>query len=406
MDLSTLETRIHGIRLDIHQPDSPVLHLGHDGPVVDWHIHSRRTLPKILKSPQRELGRCYVKGEWDIDTRQLVTLVQAVIPKAIPSRFAQKSATLRRWRAHLPHPRRDPPQPRWRDFNPWLSQICLGDENFQGCAEYSEAGVSMEQAQRIRCRHLISQLQLHTGQHLLDLNAGWGTLPLYLAEHSGVRVTALVATREQLHHAHNEARYRGLDGSVHFRLGSFYQCRGRFDRILASGFLERHPEPAYRVLFERLETLLHEDGLAWFQVTGRRTDVGLSHRWHQQQLPGPHSLPLLSDLSRALEQTQLRTLLMEDQSTYRLQDLRNQAQRYRRKRAAVSQRFGETRTRHWEFLLASEITALQWGQLRQYELMLGNARCQWPAVVADKRPDEQALPIEIARRIPGLARDI
>ena len=406
MDLSTLEAHVRGVRFDIHQPDSEVLQLGHDGPVVDWHIHTCGTLPKILKHPQRELGRCYVNGEWDIDTRQLPTLIQALIPKSTPPPLLYRRAALRHLRARLPHPHHKPPQPHWQDFNLWLSRICLGDEIFLGCAEYSEAGVSMEQAQRLRCRHLVSQLQLQSGQHLLDLNAGWGTLPLYLARHGGVRVTALVSTREQLHHAHREARHRGLDGAVHFRLGNVYQCRGRFDRILASGFLERHPEPAHGVLFGQLETLLHEDGLAWLQVAGRSHDAGLSNHWHQQQLPGRHSLPLLSALTRGLERTRLRTLLVEDQSDYRLQDLGNQAQRYRRNRVSISRRFGEARTRHWEFLLASQITALQWEQLRQYELVLGNARCRWPAVASAGYHGEAALPRDIARRIPGMARDL
>lgn len=406
MDLSTLEAHVHGVRFDIHQPDNPTLRLGDDGPLVEWHIHNRRTLAKILRRPQRELGRLYVKGEWDIDTRHLATLVQALIPTTTPSSFLYKHPCLRRLRARLPHPGRNESPPHWQDVNLWLSRICLGDELFQGCAEYSEAGISMEQAQRIHCRHLIERLQLESGQHLLDLNAGWGTRALYLAEHSDVRVTALVSTHEQLEYAYKRARLSGLDGMVNFQLGGFYLRRGRFDRILASGFLDRYPEPAYYVLFEQLEALLHEDGLAWLQLTGRSGDTGLSNHWHQRQLPGRRSPPLLSDLSRALEHTQLRTLLMEDQSEYRLRDLRNQAQRYHRKRAAISRRVGEQRTRHWEFLLACQISALRWGQLREYELMLGNTRCRWPPAAADNRLSDTALPVDIARRIPGLARDI
>jgi cyclopropane-fatty-acyl-phospholipid synthase len=406
MDLSTLEAHLHGVRLSIYQPGRQILHLGNNGPVIDWHIHTRSTLTRILKRPQLELGRSYVNGEWDVAIRQLPTLVQTLVPQTALSEFVRKRLKLWRLCTGLLHRRRDASLPHWQETNLWLSRICLGDEIFHGCAEYSEAGISMEQAQRIRCRRLISHLQIQTGQHLLDLNAGWGTLPLYLAEHSDVRITALVSTREQLHHAHSEARRRNLEGRVHFRLGNVYQCRGRFDRILASGFLERHPESTFKRLFERLRNLLNGDGLAWLQLTGRCRNDALSNHWYQQQLTVSHSLPLASELSRALEQTKLRTLWMEDQSGYRLQDLRNQAQRFRRNRAAISQRFGETRTRHWEFLLASQIAALQLGPLRQYEFVLGNAYCQWPAAAVDKYLGDHALPVEIVRRIPGLARDL
>jgi cyclopropane-fatty-acyl-phospholipid synthase len=313
---------------------------------------------------------------------------------------------LQRLRAGLPRVHRAPPQPHWQDSSLWLSRICLGDELFAACPHYGEPGISLEQAQRTRYRNLVTHLRLGRGQHLLDLSAGWGTLPLYLAEHAGLRVTALVSSREQLQFAHGEARRRGLDGSVHFRLGGFYQCRGRFDRILAGDFLERYPESTYGVLFERLEALLADDGIICLEVMGRSRNTGLSNQWHQQQLPGRHSQPLPSDLNRAVEHTRLRTLLLQDLSDYRLQGLLAQAWRYHGKRAAISHRFGETRTRHWEFLLASQMTALQWGQLRHYELVLGNARCRWPADASNRLSGEARLPMDIAQRIPGLARDI
>ncbi len=406
MDLSTFEEQLQGVRFDIHQPDGRVLRVGHDGPVIDWHIHSKRALQSLLKQPERNLGHTYVKGAWDIDTLHLSTLIQTLVPRTESARHLRWSTSLRRLLASLPRLRRAPPQPDWQDSSRWLSRICLGDELFTGCPHYDEPGISLEQAQRTRCRNLVTRLRLGRGQRLLDLNAGWGALPLYLAEHVGVRITALVSSREQLQFAHGEARRRGLDGSAHFRLGSFHQCRGRFDRILASDVLQRYPEPVYGELFERLETLLQDDGMIWLEVTGRSRGARLSNQWHQQQLPARHSQPVPSDLSRAVEHTRLRTLVLQDLSDYRLQGLLAQAWRYHGKRAAISHRFGESRTRHWEFLLASQITALQWEQLRQYALVLGNTHCRWPTDPTERLRGDARLPVDIAQRIPGLARGI
>lgn len=409
MDLTRLEEQLRGVSVDIHQPDRPVLRIGQDGPVVDWHIHCQDTLQRVLKHPELDLGNSYVKGEWDIDTRHLARLIAAVVPQTTPGSFLRQKtlAFLQRLRARLPHVRQSAPQPRWYETSLWLSRLCLGDELFAGCPCYNEPGISLEQAQRTACRHLITRLRLRRDQHLLDLNAGWGALPLYLAEHVGLRVTALVSSREQLQVAHGEARRRGLDGSVHFRLGSFYRCRGQFDRIVASDFLESYTQPAYKVLFERLQALLQDDGMIWLEVAGRGINAGFSNHWHRQQLPAAHSQPLPSDLSRSVEGTRLRTHLLQDLSDHRLQGLLAQARRYHNHRAAISRRFGETCTRHWEFLLASQITALQWGQLRQYGLVLGNARSRWPDdSTTDGLRAEVQLPVDITQRIPGLARDI
>jgi cyclopropane-fatty-acyl-phospholipid synthase len=403
MNLSSLAEYFQGVRFSIHQPDGQVLRLGQDGPPVDWHIYSGRTLRAILQRPQYELGRTYVRGEWDIDTPYLPALIRALIPEVIP-RSPHRYEAWRRLHALLPAWRRDAPQPHWQDTSLWLSRICLGDELFHGCSHYREPGLSMEQAQRIRCRALAAHLQLEPGQRVLDLSAGWGPLPLYLAQHTGARVTALAATREQLQYAHGEARRRGLDAAVHFRLGDFRQCQGRFDRIIGSGLNRHYPASGMRAMFERLATLLQEDGMLWLQIIGRRDD-SLSNRWYRRQLPQHAGVPLLSEVHGALEHTRLRTLLMEDLSAYRLQDLQTRMQRYGHRRAAISRRFGEPLARYWEFLLASEITAVQRGELLQYELVLGNARCSWPAPGAQASPDHR-LPVDIARRISGLAGDI
>ena len=405
MDLNTLEEKIKNIRLHIHLPDGRVQHFGHSGPQVDWHLHHRHALHSILKRPELNLGRSYVRGEWDIDTRQLGELVQALVAK----RARPRSAPLRLWqrlRTRLPHGHRQQGRPHWQETSEWLSRLCLGDDLFQTCALYSEPGMSLEQAQRTRANSLLTRLQLRDGQHLLDLNAGWGSLALHLAQQAGVQVTAMVKTREQLRGAQRAAQRRGLEGRVHFRLGNLHRCRGHFDRILASSHFGYCNETSYPVLLRRLGELLQDDGLAWLQITGRSSGTALSNRWYQSQLPSPYSLPLLSDIARAQEKTRLRTLLIENQGNQRLRDLETQALRFHRHRNAISCRFGEYQARYWEFQLASQITALRWGQLSQYELLLGNPRSTCPLLAVSGQEPLEDLPQDIACRIPGLARPV
>ena len=403
MELRRIEECVTDIRLNIHQPDGQVLRLGHHGPPVDWHIHHAHTLHAINRKPELNLGRSYVNGDWDIDAPHLSDLITTLIPRQSSPGLLDGRPCLRRLRARLPRLRKPSTATHWQDFSPWLSRICLGDALFHHCARYSEAGTTTEQAQRHTALQLAERLHLNDSHHLLDLNAGWGALPLFLAKHLGVRVTAMVSNREQLQYAHREARRCGLDSQVHYRLGSFHQCRGRFDRILASGFLQQFTESAYPAVFGHIEHLLHEDGFAWLQFTGRSHAGGLSNQWHRRQLPASHSLPLLSDICTGMEQSRLRQLETVDYSSHWRQDLRTRARRYHRQRADISQRFGETRTRHWEFLLASEISAAHRGQLRKYDVLIGQARCHWPVIDRQQAASEYQLPETIAQQIPGLA---
>jgi len=138
------------------------------------------------------------------------------------------------------------------------------------------------------------------------------------------------------------------------------------------------------------------------QLGGRLDDSAASH-WYLQHLAHCDGLPLLSEVHGAAERAGLRTLSLQDLSSFRLQDLRTRAQRYRHHRSAIGQRCGEQRARYWEYLLASEIAAVETGMLLHYELVLGAVHCCWQTPGSSVAVDTR-LPGEIARSIPGMAK--
>lgn len=394
MNLSTLADNLQGVRLCAHLPNGQVLHLGRDGPRVDWHLHCSSLLRRLLRRSRHELRRSYLRGEWDIDGRHLPTLLQALHPverDPSPLRVAMERLCRGSQRTEAP--------PHWQASDLWLAQSCLGEELHQGCAHYGEPGLGLEQAQRIRCRELGRQLQLEPGRRLLDLNAGWGALALGLAQQTGATITAWVSSPEQLRYARQEARRRGLHTTLHFDLPQLHTCQERFDGIVGNAITTLGPAP--NALLARLAELLRGDGMTWLQFYARRDPRTPDHWPTQSNRPAP----LLSALHGALERTELRTLTLHNLSVYRLRDLHAYAARYRRRRAAIGQRFGEYRARYWELQLAGEIAALQQQRIAQYELLLGNAEGLWPPETGDLHPPVR-LPQIIASKIPGLAPDL
>ncbi|MGD2073902.1 MAG: class I SAM-dependent methyltransferase [Gammaproteobacteria bacterium] len=405
MDLSTLEERAKNIQLKIYQPDKSLYCVGHAGPLVEWHLHNSEALPAILKHPERHLGDTYVRGDWDTDTRQLPRLVQTLVPKIAKPGLLHKWTPLHRVRARLPGRPQADLQPRWQDVSLFTSKACLGEQLHQGCGWFYEPGITLEEAQRTQCRRLLANLQLESGQSMLDLDAGWGSLTLMAAQQAHLSVTAFCRTAEQLHYLQAQIRARGLQGRVHARAGGLDQCRGSFDRILAGGLLDHAAPTRYPAVFRRLGRLLREDGCAWFQVMGRNTGTVLSNRWLQEQLPSAQHLPRVSDLAAALEQTGLRLLQLRDCSAHWQKSLENWGQRFCRHRTVIHRQFGERLTRHWEFMLASQETATAWGQLGCYDILLGNRRstCLQSDEAGCGLLDD--LPLDLDHSIPGLAGD-
>jgi cyclopropane-fatty-acyl-phospholipid synthase len=406
MDLSTLEERAKNIQLKIYQPDNTLYCVGHAGPLVEWRLHRSDALPAILKHPELHLGASYVRGDWDTDTSHLPRLLQTLIPKITEPKRLHNRLTLGALLERRSQRRRREQQPRWQDISLSTSKACFGEELYQSCGWFAEPGVTLEEAQRTQCRMLLSNLRLEQGQRILDLDAGWGSLALALAQQANLRITAFCRTAEQLHHLQAETRARGLQERLNVRAGGLQECRGPFDRILAGGLLEQSPPPGYPALFRRLGSLLHDDGFAWLQVIGRNAVSSLSNRWLQKQLPSLQYLPRVSELTAALEQSGLRLVQFKDCSAHWQKSLENWGQRFCRHRVPIQRQFGEKLTRHWEFMLASQETATAWGQLGCYDILLGNRRS------VRLRSDEAGcnllddLPLDLGRSIPGLAGDL
>jgi cyclopropane-fatty-acyl-phospholipid synthase len=405
MDLSTLEERAKNIQLKIYQPDKSLYCVGHAGPLVEWHLHNPEALRAILKHPELHLGESYVRGDWDMDTRQLPRLVQTLVPKIAKPAPLHNWKALGRLQARIPRRRGSEPQPRWQDISLFTSKACLGEELHQACGWFYEPGITLEEAQRTQCRRLLANLRLEGGQSILDLEAGWGSLTLMVAQQAHLRVTAFCRTAEQLHHLQTEVRARGLQGRVRVRAGGLDHCRGSFDRILAGGLLDHTSPGGYPGVFRRLGSLLRDDGCAWFQATGRNSASVLSNRWLQKQLPSPQQLPRISDLAAALERAGLRLLQLRDCSAHWQKSMENWGQRFWRHRAIIHRQFGERLTRHWEFMLASQETATAWGQLGCYDILLGNRRsaCLHTDETGFSLLDD--LPLDLGHSIPGLAGD-
>ncbi|MDT8388586.1 MAG: class I SAM-dependent methyltransferase [Thiogranum sp.] len=398
MNIDNPSLRAKNIRLRIYQPDAAPRCIGDSGPLVELHLRKTGILPAILKHPGIRLGTSYVHGDWDTDTLQLPRLLQALLPaqNTPHDRLSRLGLTRLRTLVQLDIP------PRWRDDDSDIARACLGAERLHSCGWFREPDISLEEAQRIQRRALLGQLQLRPGQHLLNIDGGWGMLAVWLAEQAGVQVTAMVATRKQLQFAQQLARRHDMHLQVRFQLGDIRSCTGQFDRILGTSPCAQRQGTALTLL-KPVQQLLRSDGFAWLQLIIRRHPGELNNGWLQRQMNPPRP-PLLSELAATVEASQLRALHLEDRSTHWLSTLENWALRYQRRRDLINRKFGAVPTRHWEFMLASQAAAMRDSQLGCYDILLGNVHCNWPSQHEPERLPGSRLALELNRALASLTR--
>ena len=78
-------------------------------------------------------------------------------------------------------------------------------------ALFQTDGTALDEASVAKLDELCRQLELDSGDHLLEIGTGWGGLAIHAAGNYGCRVTTTTISREQYEHARARVREAGLE---------------------------------------------------------------------------------------------------------------------------------------------------------------------------------------------------
>ncbi|MFV3073295.1 class I SAM-dependent methyltransferase [Niveispirillum fermenti] len=265
-------------------------------------------------------------------------------------RFIQQRNPLDRSRRNVAH---------HYDLSRQFYDLFLDADRQYSCAYFPKPGLTLEQAQEAKKRHIASKLLLQPGCHVLDIGCGWGGMALTLAQMADVRVTGITLSKEQLAVARERAAAAGLDDRVNFELCDYRELPGRFDRIVSVGMFEHVGVPQYPLFFERVRDLLADDGVALLHSIGRMEGPGTTNPWIRKYIfPGGYS-PALSEVTPAIEQA---GLWLTDAEIWRLhyaETLRHWRERFLANREKAKALYDERFCRMWEFYLVGSECAFR-----------------------------------------------
>ena len=363
-----LEQHVHNGTLEVHLPDGSARSFGTGQPHASIHFHDSVALRRIAYDPGFEFGHTYMDGGWNPGAEGLRTLLAVAMdnfagllgqrgrnPLSFLEKMVQQGNRVRRSYRNVSH---------HYDLDEWLFRRFLDQGMFYSCAYFERPDMSLEEAQQAKCRLIARKLCLEPGMRVLDIGCGWGGLAMYLAEAHGVTVDGLTLSQEQLRVARAECERRGLSDRVRFHLRDYREHADLYDRIVSVGMFEHVGQPYYRAFFEKCVELLHGDGVMLLHTIGRTNPPAITNAWLRRYIfPGGYT-PALSEVSAAVEPTDL---MVTDLEVWRLHYADTLAEWYRRFQAVrdeVATRFDERFCRMWEFYLAScEGTFRHWDQV-------------------------------------------
>jgi cyclopropane-fatty-acyl-phospholipid synthase len=339
-------------------------------------ILDHKTLAHIARDPALAVGEAYMAGRFLVERGTLYDFLLMVTrnmrkTRAIKPRF--KWLRKRRNYTNKPQKARKNVASHY-DLSGELYRLFLDSDRQYSCAYFPDPGMSLEEAQVAKKRHLAGKLLLKPGHRVLDIGSGWGGLGLMLAEEHGAEVLGVTLSSEQLAEARERAAKRGLERRVRFEMLDYRAIEGQFDRIVSVGMFEHVGPGNYQDYFNALSRLLEHDGIAVVHTIARYDQPNLGNPWIEKYIfPGGY-LPSLSDIAPAVEQSGLILTDLEILRTHYAETLRAWRERFYAHREQVRRLYDERFIRMWDFYLSGAEAGFREGTLVVFQMQFAKQR--------------------------------
>lgn len=350
-------------------------------PVVRF--HSWQDIFRIAVNPSIGLAEAWGHGRMTIEDGDLTDLLQKImapglardmpfstrmltrIRQAFSRMMEGRTAQLSRRNVHHHY-----------DLGNTLYELFLDEDWQYSCAYFDEPGISLDEAQFRKREHIARKLCLDGNQTVLDIGCGWGGLSLHLAPYSR-SVTGITLSEEQLKMA--KKRVAESNAPVDLALRDYRKETSRYDRIVSVGMLEHVGQRQLTTFFKQVSHCLEDDGMALIHTIGRIGPPAPTDSFISKYIfPGGY-LPSLSQLTTAIEKTDLAIADTETLFLHYAETLNHWRQRFMGNREKAVASYDEFFARIWEFYLAGSEASFRLGNIAVYQIQLLKPKAKRPA---------------------------
>ncbi|MCP4559221.1 MAG: class I SAM-dependent methyltransferase [Bosea sp.] len=332
---------------------------------------------RVLLDPELRLGEAFVDGDLIIEQGTITQFLELLLSQnhngAAPittkmlaglrfvlRRLAQKNGR-RRSRRNVAH---------HYDLSGKLYEIFLDEDMQYSCAYFEHAGMSLDEAQQAKKRHIAAKLLPNRDARVLDIGCGWGGLALYLAETFDAHVTGITLSAEQLEFAKARAASSADPGRLNFRSQDYRDVGERFDRIVSVGMFEHVGVNHYDAFFRKCSDLLDDEGVLLLHSIGRSDEPGFTNPWIAKYIfPGGY-IPSFSEVLPAIERAGLVVTDIEILRLHYAETLRHWRERFLARRAEAVELFDERFARLWEYYLGVSELAFRYQGMMVFQIQV------------------------------------
>nr|WP_304654987.1 cyclopropane-fatty-acyl-phospholipid synthase family protein [Neorhizobium galegae] len=316
---------------------------------------------ELVADPPLKLGELYMDGRLVIDDGDIYeflalikdnTLSEGLTFGMIWRGIARVLVSQFRNRVPINHNRRNVAH--HYDLDEKLFSLFLDEDWQYSCAYFNPPGISLDEAQIAKKRHIVAKLLAEPGQKALEIGSGWGGMAMYLSESSGVDVTGITLSTAQLKISNQRAAKRGLANSVRFELQDYYYLPPdkRYDRIVSVGMFEHVGRLNYPKFFDKVNDVLADDGVMVLHSIGQPYPALINNPWIEKYIfPGGY-IPAISEVMPSIEKAGLLVSDIEILPMHYAHTLRHWRERFIANKDKAAALYDERFVRMWEFYLA------------------------------------------------------
>lgn len=341
----------------------------------------------LVSDPQLQLGELYMDGRIIVEQGDIYeflalikdnTLKEGLTFQILMRSLGRIIASQFRNRVPINHNRRNVAH--HYDLDERLFALFLDEDWQYSCAYFNPPGISLDEAQIAKKRHIVAKLLAEPGHKALEIGSGWGGMAMYLAESSGVDVTGITLSTEQLKISKERAARRGLAGSVRFELQDYYHLPAdqRYNRIVSVGMFEHVGRLNYRKFFNKVTDVLSDDGVMVLHSIGQPYPAVYNNPWMDKYIfPGGY-IPSLSEVLPAIEKAGLLVSDIEILPMHYAHTLRHWRERFMANRDKAIALYDERFARMWEFYLAASEMAFTHEAFHIFQIQIVKKRTAVP----------------------------
>ena len=256
------------------------------------------------------------------------------------------------------------------DISDELYELFLDPKKQYSCAYFKNEDDTLETAQNNKINHIIKKLNIKSGQRILDIGSGWGSLAIDIAKSIDCDVTGITLSENQYNFSLKKIKDLGLEKKVRFKLLDYRQINDKFDRVVSVGMFEHVGRKYYKKFFDQIFNLLDENGVAIVHTIGSVDPPRDPQPWINKYIfPGGYT-PSMSEMTKPIEKSGLIVSDVEVLKLHYSLTLRHWKERFLSNKNKVISMFDEKFFRMWEFYLASCESAFKWGDQVVYQFQL------------------------------------